>query len=418
MNQLARLSLALVLLLAGIPAAQAQQGASAGGRVLTLVPDLEGGVGGVAVDRLGYVYVADFGETVYKITPDGRTSVFARGIYGASGNTVDAAGNLIQSNFSGHRITRIDRLGNQEIVVSEGLAGPVGVVEGEDGDLFVCNCQSNSIGRATPGEPARTFAEGELFACPNGITRGPDGDLYVVNFSDGRMIRVTPDGEASEFARIPGGGNGHITWARGAFYVTAFQTHRVFRVTPNGEVTLFAGTGAMGEDDGPFLEATFTFPNGIAANPAGDRLYINDFLNRTPPTVPIPPTPRSSVRVVPLEALWQKMVAALRSGGIEAMRQTHDAWKSDPATAALFTEIEINALGYNLLTSGQVDAAIAVLELNVEAYPNSFNTHDSLGEALAAAGRVDEAIASYERSLEIDPGNANAREKLLELRGR
>ena len=50
--------------------------AAQGTRVRTVVDSVEGGVGGVAVDRLGAIYVADFRETVWKVEPpwgDGRT---------------------------------------------------------------------------------------------------------------------------------------------------------------------------------------------------------------------------------------------------------------------------------------------------------------------------------------------------------
>lgn len=51
--------------------------------VTTLVATLDGGV---AVDRAGFVYVADFRETVWKVTPDGRVRVLATGLYARSGN--------------------------------------------------------------------------------------------------------------------------------------------------------------------------------------------------------------------------------------------------------------------------------------------------------------------------------------------
>ena len=51
-------------------------------------------VGGVAVDLGGNIYAADFGDEVWKIDLDGRRSVLGTGMYGTSGNTVDADGNL------------------------------------------------------------------------------------------------------------------------------------------------------------------------------------------------------------------------------------------------------------------------------------------------------------------------------------
>ncbi len=55
-------------------------------------------VRGVTIDLVGNIYVADFGDSVWKITPEGERQVFASGLYGASGNAIDNEGNLLQSN--------------------------------------------------------------------------------------------------------------------------------------------------------------------------------------------------------------------------------------------------------------------------------------------------------------------------------
>src|SRR6059058_1269751 len=63
-------------------------------------------IGGVTVDALGNIYVADFGDIGWKITPEGKRDVFASGLYGASGNAIDHGGNLLQSNFYGDSVTK------------------------------------------------------------------------------------------------------------------------------------------------------------------------------------------------------------------------------------------------------------------------------------------------------------------------
>ena len=78
-----------------------------GDRVRTLTDTLPAAVGGVTVDRAGMIYIADFRETVWKVTPDGQASVFATGFYGASGNAIDSRGNLFQSNFYGNYISKV-----------------------------------------------------------------------------------------------------------------------------------------------------------------------------------------------------------------------------------------------------------------------------------------------------------------------
>ncbi|MEP7325456.1 MAG: hypothetical protein ABI836_05855 [Gemmatimonadota bacterium] len=67
-------------------------------------------------------------------------------------------------------------------------------------------------------------------------------------------------------------------------------------------------------------------------------------------------------------------------------------------------EGQVNALGYQLLGSGETARAIQAFQLNTLAYPHSANTFDSLGEALLAAGRKDDAIAVYRHAVEVEPG--------------
>jgi len=388
-----------------------------GTRVRTVVDSMVGSVGGVAVDRSGAIYVADFGETVWKVFPDGRSKIFATGLYGASGNAIDAQGNLLQANFYGHYISKIDRWGNHEIYADSGFAGPVGIAADPDGSFYVLNCSNNTITKILPDRSVTTFAQSSLLNCPNGITRAQDGHLYVVNFSDGRMLKVTPSGEVAEFATLPGGGNGHVAIARGALYATSFQGQRVYRVSFAGEVTLLTGTGAIGEQNGPAAEATFSWPNGIAAGPQGDRVYINDYLNRSRLTPEVPSVPRWSLRQITLASLSAVMVSGLQSGGVQGLVDAHRGCKDDPATAAINTEQEVNALGYQLMGGGNLAAATAVFELNVEAYPNAWNTHDSLGEAYMNAGQNEKAIASYQKSLELNPANTNATDMIAKIRG-
>ncbi|MBT8399694.1 MAG: hypothetical protein KJO98_04400 [Rhodothermia bacterium] len=385
--------------------------------VYTLVDSIAGAVGGVAADRAGNIYVADFGDNVWKVKPDGRISLFATGFYGSSGNTIGPSGHLYQSNFYGNYVSRVDREGNKEVYASEGISGPVGVAMDAEGNLYVNNCSANSISKVLPDRSVSTFVESDLLNCPNGITLGPDSNLYVVNFSDERMLKVTPDGEISLFATLPGGGNGHVTVAGGNLIATSFRGQKVYSIGMEGNVTLIAGTGAIGEADGNGTDATFSWPNGIAAVPNGSRIYINDYVNRFPPTIARPPIPKSSIRVITPPSITQMLTNALAEGGVDGMVQRYRALRGDPSTARLFTEVEMNRLGYQLMGAGQLAAATEVFKLNVEAYPNSFNVYDSLGEAYMNAGETKSAMEFYEKSLERNASNTNAVQMLKKLRG-
>jgi tetratricopeptide (TPR) repeat protein len=118
-----------------------------------------------------------------------------------------------------------------------------------------------------------------------------------------------------------------------------------------------------------------------------------------------------------LQSICAPMTEALVEDGAEAAVARYRELKAEEPESWSFAEQELNMLGYQLLARNMTGDAIDIFELNVEAYPEAFNTYDSLGEALMAAGRHDEAIANYERSLELNPDNANAVTMLARLRG-
>ena len=164
------------------------------------------------------------------------------------------------------------------------------------------------------------------------------------------------------------------------------------------------------------MEATFFLPNGIAANPAGNRLYLNEFRVRPQGTELVPPAPKSILRQIKLASLTDNLLAALNAGGVDGMEAAYRAFKTDPATSSQFTEIEINALGYRLAATGQPEAAMRVFELNVESNPQSWNVYDSLAEAHMNAGDTGRAIELYEKSIELNPSNTNGVAMLEKLR--
>jgi glyoxylase-like metal-dependent hydrolase (beta-lactamase superfamily II) len=120
-------------------------------------------------------------------------------------------------------------------------------------------------------------------------------------------------------------------------------------------------------------------------------------------------TPRPSICDPVTEALMEDGAAAALATYRRLREQEPDSWN--------FAENELNTLGYQLLARDLVDEAIAVFELNVEAYPDAFNTYDSLGEGYMTAGNNELAVANYERSLELNPDNTNATAMLTRLRG-
>lgn len=104
------------------------------------------------------------------------------------------------------------------------------------------------------------------------------------------------------------------------------------------------------------------------------------------------------------------------ASGVEAGLQEYRRWRSGRAANETVNEAQMNRLGYNLLGLKRVKDAIEVLKLNVEDYPQSSNTYDSLGEAYMIDGNKELAIKNYQRSIELDPKNAAGIETLKKLR--
>lgn len=78
-------------------------------------------------------------------------------------------------------------------------------------------------------------------------------------------------------------------------------------------------------------------------------------------------------------------------------------------------EQEMVMVGYELKQSGQMDAALTVFKLSIEAFPDAYNTYDSYAETLKEMGRTNESIENYRKSVELNPGNQNGIKILKEM---
>ena len=100
-----------------------------------------------------------------------------------------------------------------------------------------------------------------------------------------------------------------------------------------------------------------------------------------------------------------------------AVKQYRELKATRPA-AYDFSEPQLNQLGYQLLQMKRVKDAIEIFKLNVEIYPEGFNTYDSLGEAYMVDGQKELAVLNYRKSLELNPQNAGAAAALKKLEGK
>jgi tetratricopeptide (TPR) repeat protein len=100
---------------------------------------------------------------------------------------------------------------------------------------------------------------------------------------------------------------------------------------------------------------------------------------------------------------------ALDEGGAAAV-DAYRRLKRDPG-AYYVDELELNSLGLQLFfKAGRPADAIAILALNVEEHPESYNVYDSLGYVLHEEGRMAEAVDIYRRGFAVFDAHPRANE--------
>jgi uncharacterized membrane protein len=115
------------------------------------------------------------------------------------------------------------------------------------------------------------------------------------------------------------------------------------------------------------------------------------------------------------KSIAETLSATIATSGIDQAAQQYHQLSVARASTYNLDEDELNILGYQLVKANKLEQAIRIFQLNVEAYPNSGNTYDSLAEAYMDDGNKLQAIANYKRSLQLNPGNNNAVKMLQKL---
>ncbi|MDT8071079.1 MAG: alpha/beta hydrolase [Terriglobia bacterium] len=118
-------------------------------------------------------------------------------------------------------------------------------------------------------------------------------------------------------------------------------------------------------------------------------------LLKTPGQAPVP-------KEKPAISKQAKVLSLLdEPGGVaKVSAMLAEARKSDPK-ATIFPEASVNLMGYEHLQANDTKAAVEILKLNAEAYPNSTNVYDSLSDAYLADGQNELALVNVKKALEM-----------------
>ncbi len=292
--------------------------------------------GGVGVDAVGNLYIADTGNhRIRKIDPQGTiTTVAGNGVRsfsgdrnaatGASLNTpggvaLDETGNLYIADTENHRIRKVNSKGIITTVAGNGIAGfsgdggpadatslssPASVAADGLGNLYIADTGNRRIRRVNSEGIVTT-----VLSSMNdyyGVATDQANNLYVADSSGGRILKISPGGALTTVA---GGGTSHPGYGDGGpatsawlnyptgvaldfagnLYIADSHLQRIRKVFPSGTITTVAGSGLADEvegvvpggfsgDGGPASQASLNFPWAVATDANGS-VYIVDSLN-------------------------------------------------------------------------------------------------------------------------------------------
>jgi uncharacterized protein (TIGR03437 family) len=238
---------------------------------------------GVALDRLGNLYIPDTGtERVRKVAPSGVIATFAgTGVGGYVSDNVPAA--------------------------TAELYSPMGVTTDAYGDVYIADTYNHRIrevvqngiivtyaGTGTGGSgPEDLLAAQTQLRGPRGVCTSRTGVVYVVDTSNNRVLSAPPAGLVENAA-----GNGTAGFAgdggpastaelnqpgacavdsAGNLFIADTLNHRIAEVTPNGIIATVAGTGqaGFGADGSAAVSAALNTPRGLAVDDNGN-IFIAD----------------------------------------------------------------------------------------------------------------------------------------------
>lgn len=296
--------------------------------------DLYIGAGGLALDNVGNVYVADYGNnSIDIVSATGTVNLLAGYLIPGSANgtgeaasfdrpygvALDTLGNILVADSGNNMIREISPLGAVTTFAGSGqignqnntstnatFHGPSGVAVGARGFVYVADAGNNMIRQITSfgfvttlagyGLPGSVDGTGTsaYFNNPTGVAVDTAGNVYVADAGNNLIRKISPMGVVTTFAGSGGKGSNNGTGtiasfnnphgvaldAAGNVYVADAGNNQIRKISPAGVVTTLAGSaiGAAGAANGAGYAATFNEPIGLAVDAEGT-VYVADYAN-------------------------------------------------------------------------------------------------------------------------------------------
>jgi WD40 repeat protein len=117
---------------------------------------------GVTEDGTAYISNSRDPELIYKVTPDGQSSVFAQGapINVPNGVAIDRDGNIVVVNINDNAVITYSPDGEVMRIDHAAEGGNDGVIVTEDNTRYVSSVRFGSVSKVVPGQAAEVIATG------------------------------------------------------------------------------------------------------------------------------------------------------------------------------------------------------------------------------------------------------------------
>ncbi|MEL6673509.1 MAG: gliding motility-associated C-terminal domain-containing protein [Bacteroidota bacterium] len=235
---------------------------------------------GITMDGNGIIYIADrwnhkirrFDPKTEQVTTYAGTGQIGKddgpalsaSFYEPWGIYADSIGTVYVADTKNHLVRKIDTSGMVSTIAGSGLWGvldgpasvakfyePSGILADRFGNIYVCDHLGHTVRKITTNGIVTTLAGA-------GLTEGyADGPGNVARFN--RPFDMDWDHE-------------------GNIIMTDEWNHRIRRIALNGTTTTVAGSGSIGDLNGPADQASFNYPWDVCSD-ANGVLYVMDGFN-------------------------------------------------------------------------------------------------------------------------------------------
>ncbi len=138
-------------------------------------------------DKLGNLFFSSNNPNLYKISPSKTTTLFAKLPSNIVSTAIDDSGNIYigcSDTYLGvnTKLYKVDKTGNQTLVLTLGIAYIAGMVFDNNNNLYLSANRYKSILKLSPSGVLSTFVNSNLYG-PRSLAFDNDGNLYVGNDS-------------------------------------------------------------------------------------------------------------------------------------------------------------------------------------------------------------------------------------------